>query len=808
MNTLVNNPEEGGANQHPDQDTNTTKWRVKKHNSIKKVKEWKCSQADTTGPGPGMAQVSRRPLFRGRTPSYEALKGAVTDLYRLDDFESEKLGAGFFSEVFKVTHKTTGKVLVLKMNKHRSNSMNSLKEIQLMNKLKHPNILQFEAVCVHEGQLHALTEYIDGGTLEELIQDLTINISWAQRMEIGLHIAQGLLYLNSKGMFHRDLTSKNIFLRKNVEKVFAIVGDFGLATKIPKKTDSRLPQVGSPYWMSPECLKGEFYDKQADIFSLGIIMCELIARVDADPDILPRTQNFGVEYKAFSDLCPSCPPDFLKVTFTCVSIDPDSRPTAADLIRDFKQLYQQQKISEDVEKNKTTTSGPLSLNTEMETLHNKKVALKRFLSEGEGVMRKSPSDKARLHHKSLPSQSAKTVGEEMCLTDPYYQPPPGDFACLNPFATLPRLREGRKIIGSTSELFSSCFELPSPRVSSPTDTPPSYNTRSLPSSPPNNHREIIEIFPDLDQFAGPSCSTPAYKYSFHEHPSRNNQTGQNRKKLSSSRECVSQDDSLLGMWSGVSLFPFPLRRCGSYESGFYSSSTDDYMWDGGMLSNRSIGSSLLTVSDLEEDLRAASALLSKKRTSSVFTDSLDDLSYRLDDISSIGFTRGEFDLGDSKPEKYEKDIRDIVEYFERNCHINTRVACKSEGETHKIEHRMSPEIVRSQKIESLIKKVAENKSRARFCRRPAPPQHLQVCDGIVRSKLPLFDQTKRQVRGRLPADQHGFVKARLAMFDKPKPKTRRKLVSDFLLPNVVINAPKKLHELQNQQNNAENSCKD
>ncbi len=49
-------------------------------------------------------------------------------------------------------------------------------------------------------------------------------------------------------------------------------------------------------------------------------MCELIARVDADPDILPRTANFGVDYIAFSAMCPTCPPDFLKFAFNCVKV--------------------------------------------------------------------------------------------------------------------------------------------------------------------------------------------------------------------------------------------------------------------------------------------------------------------------------------------------------------------------------------------------------------------------------------------------------------------------------------------------------
>ena len=651
--------------------------------------------------------------FRGRTPSCEALKGAFTDLYRLDDFESEKLGAGFFSEVFKVRHLGTGHVMVLKMNKQQSNTLNMRKEIQLMQKLNHPNILKFEAVCIHGGQPHALTEFIDGGTLEDLVQNLTVELPWSQRLALGLNITQGLQYLHGQLIFHRDLTSKNIFIRNinsRAGSYSAIIGDFGLATRIPNKTEPRLPQVGSPFWMSPECLRGEFYDQAADIFSFGILMCELIARVSADPDFLPRTQNFGVEYKAFSLLCPLCPPDFLKITFSCVTIDPSTRPSAESLAAEFSSLHKQQKRREDEEAERVRATARMA--AEARSTRSNPV-LKRFLSEGQTLMsaKKSPSEKARVHQRScskeLPLETVASVCEEMCLADPHYTPPdPDQSRFLNPFATLPRLRKGRKIIGSLSDNFSSCFEVPSPNVSAPAVQSSMSNARNRTKSLPNSPVVPLALLPHDHK----GCSS----FIGERIPPLIPEFGREKARL----QLSSQDDSNIGTWSGLTHIDLPLRRAGSWESGFFSSSNTDWMSEEGLLSSRSIGSSLLTVSDLEEDLRAASAFLSNRRTSSVFNDSLDDLSSGLDDLS--GFHLRNYNFEGIKNEKYEKDIREIVDYFEKKCHV-TR-SSKTE------EKKSSPEIARSQKIENLIKKVAENKSRARLNSRygASPQQNLQV----------------------------------------------------------------------------------
>uniref|UniRef100_UPI00398EB2AD dual specificity testis-specific protein kinase 1 n=1 Tax=Pristiophorus japonicus TaxID=55135 RepID=UPI00398EB2AD len=324
-------------------------------------------------PGPYSAPVPgwMPGCSRLRPSSYRALRSAVSTLARIDDFHCEKIGSGFFSEVFKVQHRISGQVMVLKMNKLPSNRANMLREVQLMNRLSHPNILRFMGVCVHEGQLHALTEYINAGSLEQVLSS-TEYLSWLVRIKLALDIANGLCYLHSKGIFHRDLTSKNCLVKCEEKSYTAVVGDFGLSEKIPNYSGDGekepLAVVGSPYWMAPEVLRGELYDEKTDIFAYGIILCEVIARIPADPDYMPRTENFGLDVKTFQKMVGDCPPIFLELAVHCCVMDSTQRPSFTVIVQRLEAILEKQLYKN--EDPGLETAGEQHITVEVSTVHN------------------------------------------------------------------------------------------------------------------------------------------------------------------------------------------------------------------------------------------------------------------------------------------------------------------------------------------------------------------------------------------------------------------------------------------------------
>ncbi|KAG9328395.1 hypothetical protein JZ751_014070 [Albula glossodonta] len=96
-----------------------------------------------------------------------------------------------------------------------------------------------------------------------------------------------------------------------------------------------------PYKSNPKCVStGRSYDERVDIFSFGIMQCEIIGRVNADPDYLPRAMDFGLNVKGFLDhYCPSdCPAPFFPMAALCCDLDAEKRPSFAKLEEWFENL--------------------------------------------------------------------------------------------------------------------------------------------------------------------------------------------------------------------------------------------------------------------------------------------------------------------------------------------------------------------------------------------------------------------------------------------------------------------------------------
>ncbi|XP_046939727.1 dual specificity testis-specific protein kinase 2 [Lynx rufus] len=478
---------------------------------------------DLEGGGGGDGNMTQ--VGRVWPSSYRALISAFSRLTRLDDFTCEKIGSGFFSEVFKVRHRASGQVMALKMNTLSSNRANMLKEVQLMNRLSHPNILRFMGVCVHQGQLHALTEYINSGNLEQLL-DSNLHLPWTVRVKLAYDIAVGLSYLHFKGIFHRDLTSKNCLIKRDENGYSAVVADFGLAEKIPDVSmgNEKLAVVGSPFWMAPEVLRDEPYNEKADVFSYGIILCEIIARIQADPDYLPRTENFGLDYDAFQHMVGDCPPEFLQLTFNCCNMDPKLRPSFAEIGKTLEEIlsHLQEEELETDRKLQPTAKGLLE----------KGPGVKRLSSLDDKIPPKSPRPRRTIWlSRSQSDIFSRKPPRTVNVLDPYYQPQRGGTVRtpkVNPFSARQDLKGGKiKFFDLPSKsVISLVFDLdaPGPGTLPLADwqeplAPPARRWRSLPGSPEFLHQEACPFVGREDSLSdGPPPRLSSLKYRVREIP--------------------------------------------------------------------------------------------------------------------------------------------------------------------------------------------------------------------------------------------------------------------------------------------------
>lgn len=117
--------------------------------------------------------------------------------------------------------------------------------------------------------------------------------------------------------------------------------DFGLAKEVAehpaKNPERKLSLVGSAFWMAPEMLRGEPYDRKVDVFSFGIVLCEILGRIPADPEVLPRTQDYGLDVAAFRDMIGECPKCILDLAASCCRLEAFKRPSFTELLEELEE---------------------------------------------------------------------------------------------------------------------------------------------------------------------------------------------------------------------------------------------------------------------------------------------------------------------------------------------------------------------------------------------------------------------------------------------------------------------------------------
>ncbi|KAJ3299661.1 Protein kinase [Blyttiomyces sp. JEL0837] len=144
-------------------------------------------------------------------------------------------------------------------------------EILIMRESKHPNIINYLDSFLVKGDLWVVMEYMEGGKLTDIIE--SVSLSEAQISTICRETLKGLQHLHQRQIIHRDIKSDNILL--NSEGHVKLI-DFGYCAKLNSDKSKRATFVGTPYWMAPEVVKQKEYGAKVDIWSLGIMVIEMI----------------------------------------------------------------------------------------------------------------------------------------------------------------------------------------------------------------------------------------------------------------------------------------------------------------------------------------------------------------------------------------------------------------------------------------------------------------------------------------------------------------------------------------------------
>ncbi|KZT05216.1 kinase-like protein [Laetiporus sulphureus 93-53] len=265
------------------------------------------------------------------------------DVIPFEDIKDDwtKLGSGSFGNVYKGNY--LGIEVAIK-EVLPSNDYDVAKyferEWRLMKEARHPNVVLYLGLSqAPDGRIFIISEFIEGGNLRMYIHDKTKPFPWRLRLSFATDIARALAYLHARKCIHRDLKGENLLVTANGRLK---ITDFGFARIAARNEEElkRLTFCGTDSYMSPEILTGTEFDLPTDIFSLGVIFCEIAARKLADDHTFRRTApTFEVDHEEVRRLAsPGCPPAFIALALDCLARDPMIRPNTRAILDRLREI--------------------------------------------------------------------------------------------------------------------------------------------------------------------------------------------------------------------------------------------------------------------------------------------------------------------------------------------------------------------------------------------------------------------------------------------------------------------------------------
>lgn len=257
----------------------------------------------------------------------------------------ELIGVGGMAVVYRAYDIVEDKVVAIKILKdeflgNKEFIRRFKNESKAIAVLSHPNIVKVYDVSFGSKIQYIVMEYINGITMKEFISQRK-KISWNDAVYFTKQILSALRHAHKKGIIHRDIKPQNIMLLKDGT---VKVTDFGIARFSRNETQTMTDRaIGSVHYISPEQAKGSIIDEKADIYSVGVVLYEMLTGAlpfEADNAVSVAIMHMQSNPKSLRELNPAIPEGLEEITLHAMQKHPENRYSSADEMLDALEKFE------------------------------------------------------------------------------------------------------------------------------------------------------------------------------------------------------------------------------------------------------------------------------------------------------------------------------------------------------------------------------------------------------------------------------------------------------------------------------------